>query len=538
MLQLKNVTDVIVQGDYMSGDRNTIASALRVNDKLGILVITAKGYNKTGLELQAFFEAAASKARVELYTVDVAFPLPGPKPLSEEEKKKLAEEAVKKTYKESDNWSRSRRRPDDRKVTDKGKNATPAWVRTCVELKVRVHPATFGTGEIAKEYKVKPTETLEKLQKYWRLPDSGVGTSLYAAVGNYLASKGFRDNRRYVFLFTKEGDRNAEKAHHFTSILTWRILQERIERETTIIPVAVGDDIGLRTNPRMVKFWDDTEWKKIFEGNAMDGRTAQLGMWCYLAEKFKGVSIIGMRSGMIEVPALLGIHTLYLEEKHNGQAERMAKWLGGVVPTFERQVVEVPSGIKQQIYWNQASLKAPPHTPVHQHAVSQGGQVKGLVMGFENKKGDTQYKGTQFDKGTDLIPPKPQVGRSLAAKQPGTQIVDVNAEGKTPTGQVGAQVLAKAVFGPDGLAKAVPAEKFMLQTSEFKSIIEWVEKNTPTPEGAINAVHGYIDGRLEKKGEALNDLTAAKGLKTWSNYFSSAEFRAKIGADTPLNLKD
>ena len=187
------------------------------------------------------------------------------------------------------------------------------------------HSATYGTGEIGRAFKDDATEARKLLRQYWRLPTNSRGVSLLAAVRNYLTQKGFQPNRSYVFLFAKTGNRLAEKAHHFTSILTWRILQERIESETTSIPVATGEDIGLSTRPRMVKFWDDPAWKKIFEGHSIDPRSAQLGMWCYLAENYKGVSMIGMRSGMIEVPALLGIRTLYLEEAHNQQAQRMEK---------------------------------------------------------------------------------------------------------------------------------------------------------------------------------------------------------------------
>lgn len=90
-------------------------------------------------------------------------------------------------------------------------------------------------------------------------------------------------------------------------MLTWWILRERIARETSVIPVATGDDIGLVTTPTMVKFWEKKAWTDILANVSIDVRSAQLGMWCYLAEWLRGVSIIGMRSGMIEVPALLGI---------------------------------------------------------------------------------------------------------------------------------------------------------------------------------------------------------------------------------------
>lgn len=38
MLTKRDVDDVLVQGDYQSGDRYTVASALRLNPKLGVLM--------------------------------------------------------------------------------------------------------------------------------------------------------------------------------------------------------------------------------------------------------------------------------------------------------------------------------------------------------------------------------------------------------------------------------------------------------------------------------------------------------------------
>lgn len=43
MLKRRDVDDALVQADYVSGDRNTVASALLVNNKLGVVVLTGKG---------------------------------------------------------------------------------------------------------------------------------------------------------------------------------------------------------------------------------------------------------------------------------------------------------------------------------------------------------------------------------------------------------------------------------------------------------------------------------------------------------------
>jgi hypothetical protein len=132
---------------------------------------------------------------------------------------------------------------------------------------------------------------------FWRLPQ-GEERSIQDQVRGWVEGKGFRQDRAYVFLFVKRGAvRTAEKAHHFTSILTWRLLVERVSTETSVISVLMGEDIGLRTTPTLVEFWKDGAWMAIFKGTPLDDRSAQLGMWCYLAENFPGLSIIRNAEG-------------------------------------------------------------------------------------------------------------------------------------------------------------------------------------------------------------------------------------------------
>ncbi len=471
----KPLTDVLVQGFYMSGDRNTIATALQIAPKLGVLILSSPGGETRAAELKDLYTKVAGARRVEVCTVPQ-----GNHP--------TGLDAAKAAYDDVSQHCRDRK-----------KNARPTWINTYVHPDVLIQPATHGTKEIAANFQQGRTaNTQRKIRELWRLP-SGGSDDILGKVAQWLAKKGFQKNRAYVFLFVKQGerqknlrnpkllgapDRTAEKAHHFTSILTWRILVDRISAETNVIPVAMGEPVGLRTTPTLVEFWEDEEWKAIFQNvQGIDKRSAQLGMWCYLAETFPGLSIIGMRSGMLEVPALLGIRTMYLEEKHNDQANRMANWLErdgskgkDGVPGFTRLEVNRPPGIAQQIYWNSQALNGKDTSKPYQHAKEQGAHLENLNSSHSLRQQD----------------------------------------------------VVKAVFNRSMLARVlVPAEKFQLETSEFEAILKWV-KQTPQPNGATTNIHGAVPGHLAKRDDALQSVFAKKQEQKWTEYFASKEYLATL----------
>ncbi len=495
----KDVDEVLVQAYYMSGDRNAIASALRLKPRLGVVVLAPEGALEGGKELKAFYAGVAGPARVALHAV----PLKGA----------TGEAAVKEAYK----WVAD--------YVGYDRKDFPKWIGSSVGFGVKLRKATWGTQVIADAFKLDKTGARSRVRDLWRLNQVTVDNKswrptyedLQPKVADWLQEKGFQSGRRYVILFAKQalvGDKlpgkgqvdwHAEKAHHFTSVLTWRILQERIERETSVIPVAAGDRIGLKTLPDMVRFWEDESWKKIFAGHQIDPRAAQLGMWCFLAERFGGLSIVGMRSGMIEVPALLGIRTLYLEEKHNQQAKRMMKWVG-TVPGYERQQVDVPGGIAQQLHWKEQSAKAPYSSDVAKQARTLGANVSKLVLGFE--------KGKLGQRPPDLLD--------------GKTFVDEKER---------AQALAAAVFGRGGLAPELPASKFMLASGEFDAIVRWVNNGatgTPVAHGNVKA-----EGKLERRDSVRHDLTARRETQSWSDYFASPDYRKRFeGLKLPSALAD
>ncbi len=440
-----HVDEVMVQAAYMSGDRNSIATALKLKPKLGVLVIYSSSLRTQGLELAGFYKSIVGVNRVG--SIQVADPL---NPSIEAD-----ERYMKAVY---------------RLVSSRDFKNLPPFLKTMIPWPILMRSATFGTGVIADAFASNAARTQSSTRDLWRLSrvprKNGVGSvDKRAAVRDFLVNRGFSLKRAYVFLFAKEGPRRAEKAHHFTSILTWRLLQEEIARTSSVIPVAAGDNIGLRTLPTLTEFWKDGDWVRLWADVNIDPRSAQLGLWCLLAEEYGCVSIIGMRSGMIEVPALLGIRTLYLEEKFNQQAERMAKWIGNV-PGFERQIIERPAGIKQQLYWRDESSKRYQPTVVSRHAARNSSHLTGLKMGFA-----------------------PDVTRGVSQPLTLTRAPTLREPLREPTELPQAP---QATFLANArLPAPIDAANLQLAKLEFDRIVLWA-KSTPTPSDATRNVHGSV----------------------------------------------
>jgi hypothetical protein len=163
-----------------------------------------------------------------------------------------------------------------------------------------------------------------------------------------------------VFLWVRINKRKPKATAHLeldTSVeglrqITQRIVAENVERRKAGIPewiiVLAGDSIDLNVPKNkilkdhcvdMMEFWNDTGWQKSW------GRRGQLTLFAWLFARNPQMVNLGMRSGGLEGPALLGIPTIYMEETNNPQRERMMKWVGKVrlhegSPTYYRLALE------------------------------------------------------------------------------------------------------------------------------------------------------------------------------------------------------
>lgn len=293
---------------YMSGDRNTLASALALSKNLLVLVVGPKDLSTE--ELFNYFQSKIGKRALLMITAS----------------RQDAEMTLGLT-----------KRPELHLIELRKIAAT----LNLGDGIVNFHAPSYATTQVGAEFPRGHGRARPALIDFWSMKKDE------PRFAEFLQELGFKHNQNYAFLWCKKGSLKGEKAHHYTDPQSWHLLAQGIALGHTFIPVFTGDDIGLHSEPSLTRFWKT--WERMY-GEPMT-RDQQLAMWAFIVKVMgQNCCAIGMRSGMLEVPALLGIRTLYLEEVENEQRTRMAKWLG-LVDTWFRGVMFRPLGTMQNVYW-------------------------------------------------------------------------------------------------------------------------------------------------------------------------------------------
>lgn len=309
---LSTARHVIVQAAYMSGDRFGISAALQLDPNLGVMILATTGGQKpetdAANELATFYRRGLEDpGRIGMCETGDSNGL----------------------YKLLTN--------------EQGIDAFCKLSGCQSEL----FSATAGTRIVAENFKQDAAAAQERIVEGWLDPLSLESHTYAQEIQKWLifeAAMFPAPSERYALLWVKTGDMAAEKSHHFTSPGALAQLIEEIPKRTGRIPVLVGDDLGLRTQPYLGAFWNDPKFQTAAGGG---DRVAQLRLFHVLATEYDCVSI-GTRSGGLEGPALVGLRTIYLEEQGNLQPGRMEQWLAPTLPHFMRVILDRPPGKAQQ----------------------------------------------------------------------------------------------------------------------------------------------------------------------------------------------
>ena len=177
---------MLVQADYMSGDRYSVAAALNFNRDSCLLVLINQSAAAKGYELLEFYAEAVARGQV-------GFCITGE---SEILYHGLLDTAGAKSF------------------------------NTQARTNIEFLPVTAGTKLVAEKYKGDPRAAVEELRKSWFGGVSRESDRVESELLTWLKDEmGMPPGKAYALLWVKTGAMTAEKAWHFTSAAAWQQLE-------------------------------------------------------------------------------------------------------------------------------------------------------------------------------------------------------------------------------------------------------------------------------------------------------------------------
>ncbi|UKS29716.1 hypothetical protein LOZ80_12600 [Paenibacillus sp. HWE-109] len=306
---------LIVQGAHMRGDMYGVAGALALRPDLSVVILSDFAHYGTAKMMESFYQGLIGEKQ-NVYILHVP--------------------NAKKEYNEGfinnkKDWINTR--------------AAEFETSTKEENKER----KFASMEITSETKI-ISENFDKNIKgsYATIKDKWLGKAdshKEAELQKWLEDKMQMPPGAYALLWMKQGELTHPHAHHYTSEGSQQKLIKDI-RKSGRTPVNIGDRIGEATVPDLTEFWNHPEFPYQNEG-----RKGQLRMLHYLAHSGQyDVVSVGMRSGILEGPALVGMKVIFMEEEGNDQAARWENLIG-TLPSLKRVILDAPPGLAEKKLW-------------------------------------------------------------------------------------------------------------------------------------------------------------------------------------------
>jgi hypothetical protein len=222
-------------------------------------------------------------------------------------------------------------------------NFTPKnqWPRSIVSV----------TGLLANAFEADPDTCSGKVAEVWKIGrfDTATKFALWEYAGKKFSKTGFDIRKNIVVLWSRQsGKRGGAHLELDTSYEGIRQLARHFAVEKATVMLA-GDERGGKLNAiaagytqvvNVAEMWKDEFWKSHFAGVIV---LAQLALFKFLAEDYNVIHL-GMRSGMLETMALLGMPVFYMEPAESPSGSRMLAFSRKGIP-YNRIQIQAPPGI-------------------------------------------------------------------------------------------------------------------------------------------------------------------------------------------------
>jgi hypothetical protein len=390
----------IFQGGYMSGDTYTASALLAFEPAARILLIkdTKEPQDNTDDRVLPFYTECGLKSRVTV--LDLSGSEVGAKALykalSDSKRnappKKLAFKGVPKTI--------------DEAMSELYYNVDPKneWPRLIVSV----------TGLVANKFAKDAGAAAKVVAEIWKVGKLKTDTkfALWEYAGTKFRKTGWDIRDNIVVLWSRQsgkgGGAHVELDSSFTAI---RQLAAYFAPAKATVMLAGDEKTGkleeiAGTSPQILNvagMWKDQFWKDHFAGITV---LAQLALFKFLAEDYNVVHV-GMRSGMLECMALLGMPVCYLEPAACPSGSRMLAFHKAGIP-YSRVQVDWPAGltsmiaqmsIKEWVNSNEKSGSPAPSLTFVRNRIEQKANAITNYRPFQNSYGDDEQAAQAFAKG-------------------------------------------------------------------------------------------------------------------------------------------
>jgi hypothetical protein len=364
----------VVQCGYMSGDTYSAAALLAAEPKTRIILITdtrgsGQYKDKSDLILRIYTEAGV---RSQVTVIDIS----------------------KEPFTINQVWSRIKNATKDTPLPNARTSDLAAFLRElCTAYEPRYQwprSITAVTGWLANDWKDNPQRTQQAVARAWKVGKLPTDQkfALYEYMAQVFAKTKFDLRNNIVVLWSrqsgKSGGAHLELDSSFQGI---RQLAEAFCATNRATVVLAGDERGTKMHDlaarsvhivNATEMWKAPVWERMF-GDAKF--LAQFAFFKYLADDYNVVHV-GMRSGLLEAMALLGMQTFYLEGVGSQSGNRMLAFSSNGI-TYTRIQIDRAPGLTGRLA-EQKQL----HTPGKlDHAFYQGRRENWKDPAFSSFKG-------------------------------------------------------------------------------------------------------------------------------------------------------